>query len=405
MRTARARFLNGLILLLLLGSMGCSERRVLVVGLDGASWRAIDPLIEAGLLPNIGDLVRRGARAELDCVPADPATACFCPPVWTSIATGTSKSSHRIRGFFTPSSDRESQAIWNVAAQRGVRVVTSSWRGTWPPEPGIDYVFTEPGLDLMGEIFWDAWNPSDHPGLTSPEPLFQPPDVFESLGLLPPPSERPPTWSVYARDRVAMESLLQLERGRPYEQWWEREAELTMILIHGPDKVAHLLWGLYQQEMFGPFDSEGYVEAARQWDGPVQGPAPFAWGVMAGPYLEADAWLGRLFAQRDYDYVVLVSDHGMTRNPRPGLWGQHDVPSTEGHAGIFSVTGPGVRAGASLGTMSVLDVAPTLAYVLGLPVARDLEGGVRADAFRAGWLELLPPDASTVATWEDASPP
>ena len=25
-----------------------------------------------------------------------------------------------------------------------------SFRGTWPPEPGIEYVFTEPGLDLVG---------------------------------------------------------------------------------------------------------------------------------------------------------------------------------------------------------------------------------------------------------------
>ena len=57
-------------------SFACKPH-VLVVGLDGANWKVLNPLIDAGLIPNIGDLVRNGASADLDCVPAHPSFACF----------------------------------------------------------------------------------------------------------------------------------------------------------------------------------------------------------------------------------------------------------------------------------------------------------------------------------------
>jgi len=64
------------------GSAACSRPSVLVVGLDGANWAVLDPLIEAGYLPTIGDLVQRGSRADMSCVEASPAAPCFCPPSW-----------------------------------------------------------------------------------------------------------------------------------------------------------------------------------------------------------------------------------------------------------------------------------------------------------------------------------
>jgi predicted AlkP superfamily phosphohydrolase/phosphomutase len=380
--------------------IACEKPHVLVVGLDGANWTVLDPLIDAGHLPNIGRLVRDGARGSLWCAPANPTFACFCPPVWTSIATGVPSQQHRVNSIYTPSSERRVKAIWNVLDERGGITTSVSYRATWPPEPGMDFVFTEPGLDAAGEELFEAWGLLEHPGRDEPDTLFQPPGILEALGVLPGSGERPPSWAIYGRDRAAMESMLQLAAARMDEDPWERETELTMMIIHGPDKVAHVSWGLFQPAMYGPFDDALLVAGAAGWTGPVLEPGPFGFGSMASPYLEVDEWLGRLLAIRAYDYVVFVSDHGMTKNQGPGLSGAHNRAAIEGHYGIFSIHGPGIRSDAWLGTVSVLDVTPTLAYLLDLPVALDLPGRVLSEALTAEQRERRPAYGKTVPTWE-----
>jgi predicted AlkP superfamily phosphohydrolase/phosphomutase len=386
-------------------SIGCSEPRVLVVGLDGANWTVLDPLIEAGHLPNIGHLVENGARAHLACAPADPPSACFCPPVWTSIVTGVPLTDHHIPHFYTESTRRGVPAIWNLAAERGATVTTASWRGTWPPERGIEFVLTEPGLDVAAEQLYEAWGlDTEHPARRYPWTLFQPTDLLRLLDILPPDGERPPSWGIYARDRVAMQAVLALARRQTEldleREYWEQPPELTMILIHGPDKISHLTWNFFQRVMYGPFDPTRLLADADASEGiPLQGP-PFGWGNVADTYIEADRWLGELLAARHYDYVVFLSDHGMTRNPRQGFNGHHHIDALEAHRGIFAIYGPGIEPGAWLGEVSVLDVAPTLAYLMDIPVAEDLPGRVRSEAFSFEWQLWRPPSANTVPSWD-----
>lgn len=377
--------------------VGCGQPSVLVVGLDGANWAILDPLIDAGYLPTIGALVHDGARAEMDCVASDPVLPCFCPPSWTSIATGRPLADHHIYNFEMPSSNRRVNAIWNVARDHGALVILNSWRGTWPPEPFIDYVFTEPGNDWVAEQMYETWASISHTGRDQPETLFQPEHLAEQLGLVPHEGERPPSWAIHARDRAAMSGMLDLAvRLRELEESVPR-AELAMVLLHGPDKVEHVIWGSIQSAMWEPIDALPLLAGAAEWDGPFFGSEPYGWGSLAAPFLEADAWLGQLLSARPYDYVVFVSDHGMTRSPS-GLTGNHGEPHTEAHDGIFAVSGPGIAEGVWLPPITVLDVAPTLAYLLGIPVATDLPGRVIAEAFTQQHLDLLP--LRSTPSWE-----
>jgi hypothetical protein len=52
--------------------------------------------------------------------------------------------------------------------------------------------------------------------------------------------------------------------------------------------------------------------------------------------------------------------------------------------------GEGVREGSLLTGAQLVDVAPTLLYGLGVPVARDLEGSVLTAAFGRGCLARHP---------------
>ena len=64
----------------------------LLIGIDGATFTVLDPYIERGVTPFLGELARRGTRAELrSIVPA------LTPPAWTSLVTGKRPAARRLR--------------------------------------------------------------------------------------------------------------------------------------------------------------------------------------------------------------------------------------------------------------------------------------------------------------------
>jgi predicted AlkP superfamily phosphohydrolase/phosphomutase len=90
-----------------------------------------------------------------------------------------------------------------------------------------------------------------------------------------------------------------------------------------------------------------------------------------------------LLTLRDGGFVsVLDAD-------RPVL--QRPVPSgTHRPEGILLCRGPGIRVGASIDPVSIVDVAPTLLHSLGLAVPADLDGEVAKDIFEPEWLAAHP---------------
>lgn len=94
----------------------------LVIGLDAATWRVIDPMLEDGELPNIATLVKDGVRGPLSST-VPPMT----PLAWTSMATGVNPGRHGIFDFLDQDpetheiapvdfSKMDTPAIWDVFA-------------------------------------------------------------------------------------------------------------------------------------------------------------------------------------------------------------------------------------------------------------------------------------------------
>jgi len=70
------------------------RRKIAVIGLDGATFTILDPLIEAGLMPNLGSLMRDGVSGNLkSVVPTNSAAA------WASFMTGKNPGKHGIFEF------------------------------------------------------------------------------------------------------------------------------------------------------------------------------------------------------------------------------------------------------------------------------------------------------------------
>lgn len=111
-----------------------------MIGLDGATFDLIDPLVQAGRLPTVADLLAKGVRGRLmSTIPA--ATI----PAWPSFMTGKSPGRHGVFDFFTrdahgrqrlvSSRDIRGPTLWRYLSDRGRRCIVLNVPCTYPPEP------------------------------------------------------------------------------------------------------------------------------------------------------------------------------------------------------------------------------------------------------------------------------
>src|SRR5436190_11679693 len=115
------------------------SKKLLVIGLDGASFNVLDPLIDKGDLPNLARLIAGGARAPLETT-FPPITAV----AWSSFMTGKNPGKHGIFEFVRLDKDakrelavnasfREGRAIWDLMSEAGKRVIVHNFPCTYPP--------------------------------------------------------------------------------------------------------------------------------------------------------------------------------------------------------------------------------------------------------------------------------
>jgi len=116
--------------------------RTLVIGLDGAEWNVINPLIEKGLLPNVKGLISSGSAGDLvSSIP--PITPC----AWASFLTGVNPGKHGIFSyqkklkkessyFVSPlnSLDIHSEHLWHILGRHGKKVSFVNVPMSFPPQ-------------------------------------------------------------------------------------------------------------------------------------------------------------------------------------------------------------------------------------------------------------------------------
>ena len=103
--------------------------------------------------------------------------------------------------------------------------------------------------------------------------------------------------------------------------------------------------------------------------------------AFAGPFEELGPDLSLVLADGG-TISILPSETIVARRPEPR--GHHRWE------GIFLAAGPGIRAGASVEELSIVDVAPLLLHQLGLPVPEDMAGSVPEAVFEPAELERRP---------------
>lgn len=377
-----------------------SERHQLwVVGIDGATLDAILPLAGQGRLPTFSALLREGAYGRLETLGPNRR-----PALWTTLATGkypwkngiTGEIDHsgglavpgaelnllprgvafRLWGLLGPDPTpgeprRRALGLWEIFARLRFSSAAVSWPATWPPAAG--------GGTVISERFFGASGSSSEAVPSALSRLggslrVRPGDLDpEALGVVGPNASGRARGAL-AGDLWREEVALALARGSEALE----PPDLFFVTLPGLSAVSAESFGGFYAAQFGGVTNRRTQEASRR---------------LAAYYEHLDRFLGRLLATRPGALVAIVSAQGTAPI---GWWermrgGGSLAGTSEGAPdGVLILAGPGIRSGALIAGPRLVDVAPTLLYALGLPVARDLDGRVLTGAFEAAFLARRP---------------
>ncbi|MEX2459119.1 MAG: alkaline phosphatase family protein [Actinomycetota bacterium] len=272
--------------------------RVIVVGLDGASWDVLDPLMARGLMPNLSDLASSGARDRL--MSTYPG---WTPPGWTSITTGLNPGHHGIlyatravegaypdsipggvQGPAITGADVHGAPMWRVLSAAGRRVCVLLVPLTYPPEA------------VNGTLVSGMFRPREATDYAYPPETLGPDRWrFDPEMVLRGGDARHDDPAEVAR------SLREIceENARGFSDHLHREPwDLFFGVFMAPDRVGHYFWErMVRLGASGPADEiDRDIEAI--------------WRTI-------DGFLGQAAAERDRGAtVVIVSDHGSGPAPR-----------------------------------------------------------------------------------------
>ncbi len=104
------------------------DKKVLFIGLDGASKKIIDDMIRKKELPNIEALINTGAYF---CSHSfEPVVS---PVIWTSMSSGKKPEKHGIRNFYDTAKSLTAKRIWDIFNDLGFPIGVLGHFVTWPP--------------------------------------------------------------------------------------------------------------------------------------------------------------------------------------------------------------------------------------------------------------------------------
>lgn len=384
------------------------DRRVTLLMFDGASLEFITPEVAGGRLPNIGRIFEQGSVLYLATLRPTQAE-----PVWSAVATGHDPIANGIRsaaiyralggtpiqllpdycfsqalvtfGFFAEEAQNAdhllARPIWNILADHGASVGVIGWP------------LTQPAPRVNGFVISDAFHRLSEPELELEPSAVSPPGFLaDARRALEVPADPDPVALVstmgapqpmndydlrtdrapLVADRVHLQLLKALGDERPF----------LAVRFPGIDAVGHRFLRYANPSAFGDVSAEESQRFGR---------------VLQQYYGFIDAVIGGEMARLGPDDLLLVvSGFGMEpMSPgkrvlemvagNPLISGTHER-APDGF--ILAFGGPVAPGRAS--RAAVVDLAPTILYFLGLPVARDMDGFARIDWFKPAFTSDKP---------------
>lgn len=263
--------------------------KVFVLGLDGATWDLLRPLMREGAMPTLARLAEQGVSGTLHSV-FPP----LSPVAWTGVMTGKNSGKHGVFEFLEYAHDPlngrvnssrsiKAELVWEIAGRHGKSTVAGGVPMSYPPRKA-------PGFYLG-----DFLSPANAPDFASDPAIFA--ELERAVGPY-----QPWNTSVHdgGREAEAVGELHQfLEHHLKAVQFLVgcREWDLFMFDLMATDRAQHELWHVWDASHPARRGREAVLD-------PLQAACRAFWTRL-------DQGLEEILATLPADTaVILMSDHG-----------------------------------------------------------------------------------------------
>jgi predicted AlkP superfamily phosphohydrolase/phosphomutase len=255
--------------------------KLLILGIDGATFDLILPWVEAGHLPNLAALIEGGVHGDLAST-LPPVTS----PAWPTFMTGCNPGKHGVFDFIQPSGSDFSlvnatkikqPTLWQRLSAAGYEVGVANVPVTFPPQPLNGFMISGILSPKGGSFYYpddliDRYKAELGEYRVAPNVQYKPGNEADFIA------------DIYSLIRAHGEWALRLMAS---ESW-----DVLMVHFIALDIMMHALWR-FMDRSHARYEPSPYEQAIR--DG----------------YKMVDEYIGRLMDQLPPESNVLVmSDHG-----------------------------------------------------------------------------------------------
>ena len=399
--------------------------KILLIALDGLSFPLLEKWLAAGDLPVMKRLMEGGCYGL--CNPFTPSNSAV---IWTSVMTGMRPEKHGIDSFiyykrgekilkktavkkmlkcgfrplFTWLRNKsyirdvpfslgmvQEKMLWEIFAEENRSVGVVNWWHSWP-------VSAVPGFIISDRIhYWRLSERNQQNGLPDKKLVYPKHLLGAVQGKVVDPFSLSST--VYKRFMQLDDMRIEEMKNAHYERhqlmsefkylysldesvkcmtrFCLREFEqpaFVALYLRGIDIISHCAL------KYTPWNRDASItdEEVKQF-----GDAVHAY------YCYTDTILEEVIEAVSGDTtIMLVSDHGFDREP-DGRFGHRKTKPP----GLFIVSGPPIKKGVRIEHASLYDIAPTLLYLSGLPLSKEMEGTILTDCIDEPFLRSHPVQA------------
>jgi len=205
--------------------------KTIILGLDGGTWRILEPLIKEGKAPFFSRLIKNGTYGILKST-IPPVTA----PAWTSFLTGKNPGKHGLFDFqkidfqerkrrLTFSNDCKSATILDYLTDAGKRCLFVNVPLTYPPQP------------INGIIIAGFPVPPD-------TNFVYPPDLQDSIRELDYITDWMELYKTKKNlPKASLIKMVDFAQINVFSSLMQQEEwDVAMIVVSGTDHIGHLAW-------------------------------------------------------------------------------------------------------------------------------------------------------------------